>query len=160
MLARICDVFGLFYPKKMQEMKNNKGTTVLIVDDNKMKMPYFSDCIFNEDPYYDDLYSKEVGKKKHWKTPGKGFDQIIDTGFSVKSDHSSLILMADCLAYIYRRHFELKKCPQKENWPDERKFIEECFEILEPRRKRLGRTKPDSQVVGFYKSIVVDGWKI
>ena len=35
------------------------------------------------------------------------FDHIINTAFAIKSDHSSMVQVADAISYVYRRHLEL-----------------------------------------------------
>jgi hypothetical protein len=98
--------------KKMQGVANSKGLTVLIMDDNKQDIPLLSEGLYRCDEWYDGLYQcrrKKRGKNV-WleRKPRDRFDQIINTAFAIKSNHSSLIQVADALGWVYRRHLELK----------------------------------------------------
>ena len=93
--------------KKMQTVSNSKGLTVVIMDDNKAEMPAFSDSLYDADPWFDGLY--QVQKRRRnvlgWqpRTANNRFDQIINTAFAIKSNHSSLVQVADGISYVYRR---------------------------------------------------------
>lgn len=147
--------------KKMQTVKASKGLTVMIMDDHKMEMPKLSDGLYNADLWYDGLYQER--KKKRGKSiwmPRKAedrFDHIINTAFAIKSDHSSLVQVADVIAYVYRRHLELKSQPEK--YPGEMAYYEMLVGILEPQRAKFGQT-PDEPCVAFYKSAVHPDWAI
>ena len=60
---------------------------------------------------FDGLYQLR-GKKRGktvWleRTKKDRFDHIINTAFAIKSDHSSMVQVADAISYVYRRHLEL-----------------------------------------------------
>ena len=87
--------------KKMQGLANSKGLTVVIMDDNKQEMANFSEGLYRSHEWYDGLYQcrgKKRGKSV-WldRKPKDRFDQIINTAFAIKSDHSSLVQVADAL---------------------------------------------------------------
>lgn len=90
--------------KKMQGVANSKGLTVVIMDDNKAEMANFSDGLYACDGWYDGLYRRRVTKRKKriWqpRTKKDRFDQIINTAFAIKSDHSSLVQVADAICYV------------------------------------------------------------
>lgn len=98
--------------KKMQIVTNSKGLTVLIMDDNKSEMPKLSDALHQGDEWFDSLYQIQGTKrgKTAWleRTKKNRFDHIINTAFAIKSDHSSLVQVADAISYVYRRHLELE----------------------------------------------------
>ncbi len=147
--------------KKMQGVSNSKGLTVVIMDDNKVEMPKLSDGLYDADPWYDALYleRKTKNKKKVW-VPRKGsnrFDQIVNTAFAIKSDHSSLVQVADAICYVYRRHLELHD--EDEAYDGEQEFYQGLVEILEPQRERLGNA-PNEPCVRFYKAACHPGWAI
>ena len=54
--------------KKMQGIKNSKGLTVVIMDDNKFEMPKLSDALYKGDEWYDGLYKiqRERRDNKVW----------------------------------------------------------------------------------------------
>ena len=63
------------------------------------------------------------GKKVWVPIPeGERFSNIINSAFAIKSEHSSLVQVADAAAYVYRRHVELKS--HSENWEGERAYFE------------------------------------
>lgn len=108
--------------QKMQKEKRNKGYTVFMCDEKMTDMPKLADAPYAADPWFDPIYEGTRRKKK-----GKAllseerFDQIVNTAFSIKSHHSSLIQVADAVSYIYRRHLELKN--EKETWPGEKEYL-------------------------------------
>jgi Protein of unknown function (DUF3800) len=147
--------------KKMQKVSNNKGLTVLVMDDNKAGMPALSDAIYAADPWFDGLYQIR-GRRRGvgaWvpRTAHDRFNQIINTAFAIKSDHSSLVQVADALAYVYRRHLELRSIA--EAYAGERALYDELAGIVEASREKLGRC-PDCEAVAFYRAIAPEGWTI
>jgi hypothetical protein len=135
--------------KKMQGAKKNKGHTVLVMDDNKKGMAALSDAIYSADPWFDGLYQmtgKGPKKRDVWqpRTGEDRFNQIINTAFAIKSNHSSLVQVADALAFVYRRNLELMSA--EEEYEGERALYEELTGIIEPSRKKLGRC-PDCEAV-------------
>lgn len=149
--------------KKMQSNDGNKGITVLIVDDNKMEMPKLSDLLYNPPAWFDALYQVRVKKRGGyiWKerTETDRFDHILNTGFSVKSEHSSLVQVSDSLSWTYRRYLELQGEDETEEWEDERAFYEALVTDLETHRIKLGNT-PKSEVRDWYEAVKHDDWKL
>ena len=147
--------------KKMQGVANSKGLTVVIMDDNKKSMPYLSDGLYSASPWYDALYQYRVTKKKQkvWqdRTPKDRFDHIINTAFAIKSDHSSLVQVADAISWVYRRHLELTDQP--EAYAGEQAYYQELVGILEPHREKLGQT-PAAPCVTFYHAARHPKWPI
>ena len=147
--------------KKMQTVAKSKGLTVVIMDDNKKGMPHLSDGLYSGNDWYDPLYQSRGTKKgkKVWvdRRPKDRFDQIINTAFAIKSDHSSLVQVADALSWVYRRHLELMD--QAEAYDGEQAFYQQLVGILEPQRERLGLT-PAGPSVTFYQAARHPGWAI
>lgn len=147
--------------KKMQGQSNNKGLTVLIFDDNKAHMPKVSDGLYLAEPWFDGLYqqNKKVKGESQWCTPAQTerFDHIINTAFAIKSEHSSLVQVADAVCYVYRRHLELTAQP--EAYPGEHAFYAALVKKLDDKRERLGRT-PKAECVDFYNAIKHPAWDI
>ncbi len=147
--------------KKMQGKSNNKGLTVLIFDDNKAHMPKVSDGLYLAAPWFDALYQQmqKVKGKNQWcelKQPQR-FDHIINTAFAIKSQHSSLVQVADVVSYVYRRHLELTAQP--EAWDGEQAFYLGLVTRLNAKRERLGRT-PDSECINFYTAVKHPAWAL
>lgn len=146
--------------KKMQGIKHSKGLTVVIMDDNKMGMPQLSDGLYRADAWYDGLYQVRGTKgkgKKPWvsRKNSDRFDQIINTAFAIKSDHSSLVQVADALCYVYRRSLELTT--MIEAWDGEQAYYRSLIEILEPQREKLGQS-PNTSCVKFYQTAKHPEW--
>jgi hypothetical protein len=147
--------------KKMQRIKSSKGLTVVIMDDNKAAMPRLSDQLYQADGWFDGLYQLQ-GKKRGktvWFDRAKAnrFDQIINTAFAIKSDHSSLVQVADAISYVYRRHMELQSVA--EAWVGEQDYYAGLVKILEPAREALGRC-PDVRCTKFYKAAKHPEWRL
>jgi hypothetical protein len=147
--------------KKMQGVANSKGLTVFIMDDNKQEMPNLSDGLYKCSEWYDGLYQCRGTKrgKKVWleRKPKERFDQIINTAFAIKSDHSSLVQVADAISWVYRRHLELKA--QAEAYAGEQAYYQQLIDILEPQREKLGQC-PKEATVGFYQAACHPEWAI
>jgi len=147
--------------KKMQGVKNSKGLTVVIMDDNKREMPFLSDALYKADPWFDGLYQVQ-GKKRGqtiWvpRKPSDRFDHIINTAFAIKSDHSSLVQVADAISYVYRRHLELMDVD--EAWAGEQAYYQGLVNILEPSREKIGRA-PAEASVQFYTQATHGEWAL
>jgi hypothetical protein len=147
--------------KKMQSVKNSKGLTVVIMDDNKVEMPQLSDGLYDANAWYDGLYQLRGTKrgKKIWLPRSKSdrFDHIINTAFAIKSHHSSLVQVADAICYVYRRHLEMKS--SGEAYPGEAAYYQSLVDILEPQREKLGQS-PDAPCVAFYKAARHPEWAL
>lgn len=147
--------------KKTQDEPRNKGMTVLICDDNKQEMANLADVLHEADCWFDPIYQKSRKKKGAtvWVPipDDERFDQIVNCAFAVKSHHSSLIQVADVVAYVYRRYLELKT--EKEAWEGEQKYFAGLVERLEPRRELLGRN-PGGPCIDFYKTACHNDWKM
>lgn len=147
--------------KKMQGVANGKGLTVLIMDDNKTEMARLSDGLYDCSDWYDGLYQyrgKRYGKSV-WLPRSKKdrFDQIINTAFAIKSDHSSLVQVADAISYVYRRHLELKSL--EEAYPGEPAYYQSLIDILEPQREKIGQT-PNGPCIAFYRAAQHPEWAL
>jgi hypothetical protein len=136
--------------KNMQRIKKNKGHTVFICDDNKREMSNLSDALYNADPWFDPIYLQTSKKKKIAR-----FNQIINLPFAIKSQHCSLVQVADAVSYAYRRHLELKS--ENENWPGEEQYFASLVAKLE--RKRLGQTGV-GQCIEFYRAVRHKDWTL
>jgi len=69
--------------KVNQSLRNNKGVTFLMFDENKAKANTLAELLWDPSAWTDDYYGK---KKKQ-----EGLDQLIDSAFTVKSHHAGLI---------------------------------------------------------------------
>jgi hypothetical protein len=147
--------------QKMQGEDKNKGLTVLICDDNKQEMSKLSAALYEADPWFDPIYQTTVTKngKSVWKevSDAERFDHIINSAFAIKSQHSSLIQVADAVCYVYRRHIELKSA--KESWEGEQKYFAELVATLESKRERLGR-KRTGLCIEFYEAACHVEWAL
>lgn len=147
--------------KKMQKVRNSKGLTVVIMDDNKREMPAFSDALYDASSWFDGLYQSQ-GRRRgrmiwHERNATNRFDHIINTAFAIKSNHSSLAQVADAISYVYRRYIELKSVD--EVWEGEQDYYQSLIDILEPQREKLGRC-PDTSVRDFYCAAKHPEWDL
>lgn len=147
--------------KRMQGVKNSKGLTVVIMDDNKAGMPSLSETIHQADPWFDSLYQVQTKRrgKTIWDTRNDNdrFDHIVDTAFAVKSDHSSLVQVADAICYVYRRYIELKTVA--EAWVGEQAYYAGLVQRLERSREKIGRI-PDLPSVRFFEQAKHGEWEL
>jgi len=147
--------------KKMQSVEKSKGLTVVIMDDNKCEMPKLTEALYKPSDWYDGLYQLQGTKRGQtvWcdRTTSDRFDQIINTAFAIKSDHSSLVQVADAIAYVYRRHLELLAGQQA--WAGEKQYYAGLVQKLEQQREKIGRC-PNTPGVRFFNLAKHEGWKL
>lgn len=107
-----------------QRLGKNKGHTVLIFDENKMKADRLNAVLFTPpewtEPYYD---------KKRKKQP---LDQIVDSAFFTKSHHAGLAQVADLFAFVFRRYAELAEYGVKPEYESELADIDALVQCLVP----------------------------
>lgn len=101
---------------KHKKTPRNKGNTFLIIDDNKKKADNFADLLWNPPTWSDDYYGGFVKK-------GTRLDQIINTPFTIKSQHEGLVQLADVYAAILRRYVELQEDDATESREGEREQV-------------------------------------
>lgn len=135
--------------KKMQKKKKNKGNTVLVFDSNEKNMSKLCELLHNSEDKYDILYDFKKSDKN------ERFDQIINTAFSIKSEQSSFVQAADCVAYIYRRQMELSKGGKEKN-QGEKDLIGKFFNKLEENRVKFG--KMDKKMSSKIKGMSPKSW--
>jgi Protein of unknown function (DUF3800) len=111
--------------KVNQSLRNNKGVTFLIFDENKAKADTLAELLWDPPAWTDDYYGK---KKKE-----EGLDQLIDSAFTVKSHHAGLVQVADVFAFIVRPYCELRDFGHSEEWTGETQFLGGCVEVLKTR---------------------------
>ena len=148
--------------KKMQLCKNNKGLTVVIIDDNKEEMSSLSNELYKCDSWYDGLYQvrDKRSKKTGWRPrqPSDRFDHIINTAFAIKSHQSSLVQVANVISYIYRRYLELTSLDK--TWDEEKDYYKKLVKILDPARENLGQCSTEEPCVKFFKQVTHTEWKL
>lgn len=129
------------------------------MDDNKKGMPALSYAIYEGDSWFDGFYQMRTAIRRKWvpRTAEDRFDNIINTAFAIKSDHSSLVQVADILSYVYRRNLELRT--NGEAYEGERAFYQELVALIEPARAKLGQCT-DCEALTFYRRIAPDGWRL
>jgi hypothetical protein len=86
----------------------------------------------------------------------KRSDQIVNTAFAIKSQHLSLVQIAQCGRDVYRRHLELMS--EKEKWPGKQDYFAGLVARL-PKRERLGRN-PGGPCVEFCESARHTEWAL
>jgi hypothetical protein len=94
--------------KANQGSAKNKGHTILIFDDNKVKADPLSELLWQPPEWSDDYYKKTTKQIR--------LNQIVDTTFTIKSHHAGLVQVADLFAFIFRRYSEMKDFGKREEW--------------------------------------------
>jgi hypothetical protein len=91
----------------------------------------------------DDYYDKQKRQSR--------LDQIVDTTFSIKSQHAGLVQVADLFAFILRRYAEMTDFGQPEEWVGEQALIKGCAATLAERLLPRSWRWPSRQVSGSSK---------
>jgi len=129
---------------------NNKGLTVLVFDDNRAELPGLSEFLVNP--------TEDVAEFCESNTSDP-FDQIIDTSFAIKSEHSTLVQIADACAYILRRRAELTVERQDEAWDGELDFIQSAYSGFAGSLLQLTKTwksNPCCEAAEWLKQVSID----
>jgi hypothetical protein len=103
-----------------------------------------------------DSYEGTTGHHRREPDADARFDQIVNTAFAIKSHRSSLIQVADAVAYIRRRHLELMN--GHERWAGEKDYFAELVGRL-PKPARLGRNSGGPRI-DFYEAARHKGSKL
>lgn len=122
----------MFLQRDNNDVRNNKGISVLIFDDNRVELPRLSEFLLQSTLEVDEYYER--------KRRAEPFDQIIDTAFSIKSDHSQLVQISDACAFALRRCAELELAGRAEAWQGEADFFREAVNDFGSRVKFPTRT--------------------
>lgn len=110
--------------KLHQPLKKNKGHTVLIFDENKLKADKLNDVLFAPPEWTEPYYDKS--KKQ------QPLDQIVDGAFFTKSHHAGLAQVADLFAFVFRRYAELAEYGAAPEYEGELKDIHAIVKCLAP----------------------------
>jgi Protein of unknown function (DUF3800) len=107
-----------------QSLGKNKGHTVLIFDENKLKADRLNEVLFAPpqwtEPYYDKTRKQQ------------SLDQIVDSAFFTKSHHAGLTQVADLFAFVFRRYAELTEYGVEPEYEGEAEDIQALVERLTP----------------------------
>lgn len=137
----------------------NKGNTVVIVDDNKTKHDNMSDFIHKPSDIFDEISfkSKDLKDKRFIKNISKyRYDQIIDTPFCIKSDHSHHVQCADILSYLLRRIAEFD--PSEPEFEGEEEFLKKLIKTFKTKQLKPQGINRKSGVLNVLKKIEPDNW--
>ena len=105
-----------------QGLDKNKGHTVIIFDENKLKADKLNEVLFGPPEWTEPYYDKT---KKH-----QPLDQIIDSAFFTKSHHAGLAQVADLFAFAFRRYAELTEYEIQPEYPGELVDIQAIVQCL------------------------------
>ena len=117
-----------------QGESGNKGNTFLVFDDNKQKADKFADLLWDPPNWSDSFYAK--GKKD------ERLNQLIDTAFTVRSQHAGLVQVADLYAFLFRRYVELHDYNSPQEWNGEQTLIDDYVKTLQSRLKSTSSRWP------------------
>jgi hypothetical protein len=140
--------------KYNQRKKKNKGRTILIFDENKMKADHIADLLWEPPDWTDSYYHRKKGQPK--------LDHIIDSGFTAKSHHVGLVQVADVFAFILRRYAELFEYKETPKWDGEPNLINEYIDYLVPRMSQSSIRWPkrtSSSCAKWYNQVAPDSLK-
>ena len=140
--------------------KKNKGNCVIVVDDNKGEHANMAELIYQTHPWLDEIAFKasflsKNRRPKNWER--RRFDQIVNTPFAIKSQHASIIQVADLIAFVLRRDLELRL--EDEAFPGEQEFFSRLTIKLRPIIKTHANLKKDSEPYKFFRSIQPSSWR-
>jgi len=138
---------------KHQMEEKNKGNTFLFIDDNAQKLPALCELLWTPPAWLDGYYPKKP-REEH-------LNQIIDTAFAVQSHHCSLVQVADLLAFVVRRYFELLNKVNKPEWDEEPEFVKQCLETIAPRifgNSGAMKSTNVSPSAAWYRAIAPNGY--
>ena len=111
--------------KAHQTLPKNKGQTVLIFDENKVKADKLNEVLFAPPSWTESYYNKQ--------TAHEPLDQIIDSAFFTKSHHAGLVQVSDLFAFVFRRYAELTEYGGRPKYKGELKDIQGLVDRLMPR---------------------------
>jgi hypothetical protein len=98
-----------------QRERNNKGHTVLIFDEAVREKTKYTELLLSPPPWTDEYYGRIKGADP--------LDQLVDVPHFVDSKHVPLVQVADLLAYLLRRHFELETGVSGPSYDDEQEKV-------------------------------------
>lgn len=108
--------------KLHQNERNNKGRTLLIIDDNKQFADHLAEVLWSPPSWTDSYYSRSRKQEQ--------LDQIIDSAFAVKSHHAGMVQVADLFALVFRRYAELRDFGSAEEWTGEADYVSALIKSL------------------------------
>jgi len=108
--------------KLHQNERNNKGRTLLIIDDNKQFADHLAEVLWLPPAWTDSYYDR--GRKQ------EQLDQIIDSAFAVRSHHAGMVQVADLFALVFRRFAEIKDFASAEEWEGETEYVVKLVRLL------------------------------
>jgi len=111
--------------KLHQKEPNNKGRTVLLIDDNKQFTDHLTEVLWSP-PAWTDSYYNRLKKQEQ-------LDQLIDSAFAVKSHHAGMVQVADLFALLFRRYAEMKEYNFAAEWNGEAEYVERVIGLLSSR---------------------------
>ncbi len=111
--------------KHYQKEKNNKGHTVLILDNEEREKVHFCDLIKKPPPWTDTYYARSKSQER--------LDQIVDVPYFGDSRDVALIQLADFIVYFIRRYVEIKENKVAPRYRDEEEKVTRWFNQIRER---------------------------
>jgi len=128
-----------------QAMKNNKGMTALVFDEQKQKADSLAELLFSPPTWSDQYYGRRPKQAQ--------LDQVLDTAFYAKSHHVGLVQVADIFAFVFRRYVELNQNGRSESYQGETDRMGEWAQALATRlikRSHRWPARPDNEAAKWY----------
>jgi len=105
--------------------KNNKGQSVLVFDEQRVRQEGLTELLITGPEFTDDYYGR--------KTKDEPFDQLIDTPLFAASHHLPLLQVADVFAYVIRQYVEVREGHRSERYTGEAAVLSGWYEKLSTR---------------------------
>jgi len=105
---------SLVIQKLNRKIKNNKGKTLLVFDEEDTFESELAELIYNPPEFIDEFVSFDERSEKY------RLNQIIDSAYFVKSHHSSMAQVADVLSFLFRLRLELNYYGAQESYEGEK----------------------------------------
>lgn len=133
--------------KTHQALRSNKGSTVLIFDDQKAKADSLGDLLYDPPAWSDSYYNRSHSQE--------AVDQIVDTAYFARSHRTGLVQAADVIAFAFRRYSELNDFHREPAYAGEPERINGWIETLSNRllaRSNRWITRSTSEIAMAYSS--------
>lgn len=136
-----------------QRKADRKGMTILVFDEQREFEDRVAELVSHPPGFTDEYYGY---RPEH----GRRLNQIIDTAYFVKSQHSFLVQIADTVAFVFRRYLQLISYDSEERFDGEMDRILGWRRMLEERLALRSHSYPPgkSGVCTFYREIAPAGW--
>jgi len=130
---------SLVVQKVNRKIKNNKGKTLLVFDEENTFEDDLAELIYSPPSFIDEFVPFDERFEKY------RLNQIIDSAYFVKSHHSSMAQVADVLAFLFRLHLELSYYGKKEAYEGEKEKISNWIDKVKGKFVKFSTIYPNKK---------------